>query len=154
MFEVAQIKKEWSIDYREEGYIRRPFIRIVDGKESIEVFLSTNPQILNANGNFYGFADESILREAHVIPGQLLSFTIHSALSERIKSEVTISKQMDSYSVVIYSAEYNDCCFYSPKKDIKEILTGKELAEKLNNIEPTFMPYPFLQLPFGNCFSL
>lgn len=160
MFDKIQWKQEWRLSPREktnyQGDVlhRDKVVELTDDNKKIKVILPEEELNFEANGDFYGFANRSILISAHVIPDVLLEFEVCSYLARDQKTKVKIRKiSPKEYSVEVYSKEYTGYGLYSPEKDIKEILLKSELSKKLLNIKEVFEAYPFLELPLGNCFN-
>jgi len=160
VFDKIQWKQEWRLSPREKSNYygnvlhRDMVVELTDDIKKINVVLPSEKLNFESNGNFYGFANRSLLVGAHVIPGLLLEFEVCSYLASENKTKVKIRKiSPKEYSVEVYSKEYTGCGLYSPPTDIKEILFKSELSKKLLNIKEVFEAYPFLALPLGNCFD-
>lgn len=160
MFDKIQWKQEWRLSPREktnyQGDVlhRDKVVELTDDNKKIKVILPEEELNFEANGDFYGFANRSILVSAHVIPNELLEFVVCSYLARKDETNVKIQKiSSNEYLVEVYSKEYKEAGIYSPPKGIMKVLTKAELTEKLSNIKDVFEAYPFLALPLGNCFD-
>ena len=155
MFEKFKLEKEWRL-YREEEWGRPThlIVEIIDDTENVEIALNSNRIDFRISGSFYGWAPESYLTSAHVVPGKLLEFELSCKLDMGCKYEITIKKEdSDSYSITIYSPKYESRHMFIPETNISEILSRDQLNTKLSCLIATFSVYPFLDLPFGNCFT-
>lgn len=160
MFDKIQWKQEWRLLQRDKknyyGNVLHTdkIVKLTDDNKTINVILPEEELNFESNSDFYGFANRCILISAHVIPNELLEFEVCSYLERENTTEVKIQKiSSNEYSIEIYSEEYTGGTYYSPQKDIKEVLTKTDLSKKLLNIPDVFEAYPFLVLTLGNCFD-
>jgi len=161
MFEKINWKQEWRLfrktdrDYYNQVTHNAMIIQLFD--ESQPIFLTHNKKDceFNTTGEFYGFANISKLIQAHIVPNELLEFTVQSHISNAVRTRVTVEKvNEDAYRIKVYSPEVSERSFYHPGKNIVETLSKEELEAKLSLIIATFDEFPLLTLPFGNCFSI
>lgn len=130
------------------------FAELMSGKRRANILLPEEVTYFKTDGHFYGFAEKSILKEVEVVPNEKLKFDICSCINSNNKTHVEILRvSSTNFRMTIYSPEYNSYHYYSPKKEITEILNEEQLQEKLQSLEQTIEVYPFI-LPFGNCFSI
>lgn len=160
MLEKLQLKKEWKLspniirNYYGGVIYGQLMVTITDDKCKHDVILPKGERIFLTSSDFYGFANRSRLEYAHIIPNELLEFKISSCLDFNIKNEVSIKKiNSNQYEVKIYSEKYESRYVSSPEVNIKETLNEEMMKEKLALIPDVFEAYPFLILPFGNCFD-
>jgi len=161
VFEKMQLKKEWRLSerIRRNGFgsvVDRDFLlKVADHDEGICTIIHPSEKIVfNTEGKFYGFAQRSLFQSVHVIPDELLQFEICSYNIPEHKTAVTIKKICSNeYSVEIYAKEFKGSGYYCPEQNVKELLNKEMLLEKLKHIPGEFQVFPFLYLPFGNCFN-
>ena len=160
MFDKIQWKQEWRLSPREKSNYygdvlhKDKVVELTDDNKKINVVLPEEELNFEANADFYGFANRSILISAHVIPNELLEFEVCSYLARENKTKVKIQKiSSNEYLVEVYSKEYTGYGLHSSSQDIKEVLTKADLSKKLLSIKEVFEAYPFLELPLGNCFD-
>ena len=159
MFDKILWKQEWKLLQNEKrnysGWVlhREMLLKLTDDGKMFDVHLPQKEIYFEANGDFYGFANRSILNSARSIPNQFLEFEVCNCIERECKTKVLIKKlNSNEYSVEVYSKEYRRYGYYQPEQYIKEILDKDTLNKKLENITQNFEAYPFLLLPFGNCF--
>ena len=79
-----------------------------------------------------------------------MEFKLKSCWNEEYIEDVKIEK-MDNDTYSVYISYYSEQKISKTRVD--EILTPKELDEKIQALRPTIEVYPFI-LPIGKCFYL
>ena len=157
--EKLQLKQEWWLrekdkeNYRGQKINCGMVVELIENGKKIDILLPSSIYHLKVTENFYGFSEESILAGAHIIPNELLEFEIYNR-SDWKRKGIRIKKLAHKrYQVEVYTKDWVSDSYSQPKINMKEIIDGKALKRKLENINSVFEPYPFLSMPFGNCFD-
>ena len=105
---------------------------------------------MKVDGEFFGLAERSKILDISVNPNEKLEFKVKSCWNEEYIEDVKIEK-MDNDTYSVYISYYGEQ--KTTKTRVDEILTKKELDEKMQALRPTIEVYPFI-LPIGKCFSM
>ncbi len=147
--EKVQLKNSWRLFYKGDGYAVTPVVRIADREEeAVEVVMNNRKLKISTCGEFYGLPPESTLEEACIVPGILFEFQIRVLKSKYRVALSRCPEVENAYSLSMYikGEDYET-------NIVGKILSPDEVRAIMQHFEDTFNPYPFLQLPFGNCFS-
>lgn len=120
------------------------------GEKKFEIVLPKETYFMKVDGEFFGLAERSKILDISVIPNEKLEFKVKSCWNEEYIEDVKIEK-MDNDTYSVYISYYGEQ--KTTKTRVDEILTKKELDEKMQALRPIIEVYPFI-LPIGKCFSL
>lgn len=155
MFEKIQWNYPWRFRHEiSKNYYGRELSHYVfaelTGKEKFEIVLPKENYFIKVEGQFYGLAERSKIIDISVVPNEKLELKLKSCWNEEYIENVKIEKiDDDTYSIYIsYYGEQK-----TSKTRVDEVLTKKELDEKIQALQQTIEVYPF-DLPVGKCFSL